>query len=175
MGIHSTRKRRREGLIRIIYLRYIVSTPKHKIRSCRHDVHFSILSLTSRKPTTVKELYDNMGVSYPRIKANISFLTRSKLIEPVHTDGELIYSPPSKRRLKMDKKTGDVIPLRMCVMPIRIGDYPYVTTRLGNTFLEKMKELNNFEAAIVQFDLSTRNLPRIALQKNRFKGHRRRE
>jgi hypothetical protein len=80
-----------------------------------------------------------------------------------------------KRRFKVDKKTGDLIPLRVGVMPIRIGDYPYGITDLGRLFLRKLDELNKLEATVRLFNLSTRDLPQIALKRNRFKGHRTRE
>jgi predicted transcriptional regulator len=152
-----------------------MSTPKLKFRRCRHDIQYSILTLTSIKPTTIKELYDATGVNYRGLKAHIRMMTDVTLIEPVHPDGKLVYSPPTKRRYKVNRKTGEIIPLRVGIMPVRIGEYPYGVTEQGRELLKRMNAISEYVHGLTAFQLSIKDLPRIALKRNRFRKHRTRE
>ncbi len=149
--------------------------PKLSFRRCRHDIEYSILTLINAKPTTIKQLYDALGVGYPELRVYLRVMTDIKLIHPVHPDGELIYSPPAKRRSKVNRKTGEIVPLRVGVIPVRIGEYPYGITELGRQFLKKMNEIEELLHEIVTFELTIKDLPKIALKRNRFKKHRTRE
>jgi hypothetical protein len=129
-------------------------------RRCIHEIHYQILSLCKREPTSVAEIYKKLKLKYPDICHHLNGLVTLEHLDVVNMDGSPAFV--GKRQYQMIGK--DTTMMKVTYHRYNPLDFSFAITPLGRQILDNYDRFFEIQSQITRIILSTLRYPKVSLK-----------